>query len=98
MSTNWPTTVDEAVNLLVSTLSADEKDTFRTTPHSDLILHHFGLGQYIRNTFGLWQGNDDLLRSCHPEVTDPYLLEIIKQDPDGASTRIIDTLWRRLQS
>jgi len=53
MTTNWPTTINEAVNQLFSTLTTEEKDTLRSTPHDKLILHHFGLGQYIRNEFGL---------------------------------------------
>ena len=42
------------------------------------------------------QGNDELLRSCYPEVTDPYLKEIVMHDPDGASRRLVEALWERL--
>ena len=54
-----------------------------------------GLGQYIRNRFGLWKGNEELLRSCseHAEkVGRPRL----GQHPDDASATIIDALWERL--
>lgn len=98
MANDWPSTFTAAVDRLMSTMTADDLTALRDTPKGSLIQYHFSLGMYIRNEFGLWQGNDELLRSCYPEVTDSYLLEIIKQDPDGASTRIIEGLWRRLQS
>ncbi len=70
----------------------------RDTPEEVLNIHHFGLGSRIRNEFGLWQGNDQLLASCFPDATDPYMLVIIKHDPDGASRVIVGALWERLQS
>lgn len=97
MSGPGPTTLDDAVTLLLSTLSEEEKESLRATPREELILYHFSLGLYIRNQFGLWQGNDELLRSCYPEVADPYLREIVMHDPDGASSRIIEALWERVR-
>ena len=65
----------------------------------ELISLHFSLGMHIRNEFGLWQGgNDGLLASCFPDVTDPYMLMIIKQDPDRASGVIIEALCERVRS
>ena len=60
-------------------------------------MFHFSLGMRIRNTFGLWQGNNDLLASCFPDVTDPYMLMIIEHDPDRASGVMVDALWGKLQ-
>ena len=94
---DWPSTLNDGVDRLMSTMTADELPALRDTPKGSLILQHFGLGLYSRNTFGLWQGNDDLLASCFPDVTDPYMLMIIKHDPDRASGVIVDALWRRLQ-
>lgn len=93
---DWPSTLTEAVDRLMSTLTPDELNTIRHTPKGGLISLHFGLGMHIRNVFGLWQGNDDFLASCFPDVTDPYMLMIIKKDPDGASGLIVKMLWRRL--
>jgi len=97
MTTDWPSILTEAVDRLMSTMTADELTALRDTPKCSLILYHFSLGMYIRNTFGLWQGNDDLLASCFPDVTDPYMLMIIKHDPVRASGVIIEALWERLQ-
>lgn len=98
MSPDWPSTLTAAVDRLMATMSADELAALRDIPEGNLIMYHFSLGMYIRNAFGLWQENDDLLASCFPDVTDPYMLMIIKHDPDRASGVIIDTLWKRLQA
>ena len=98
MDPDWPSTLTEAVDHLMSTMSASNLAALRDTPKDHLILYHFSLGMYIRNTFGLWQGNDDLLASCFPDVTDPYMLMIIKHDPDRASGVIVEALWERLNS
>jgi len=46
---------------------------------------HFSWGLNIRNEFGLWEGNDELIESCG------------KFEPDGASSAIIDAVWGALQ-
>ena len=97
MTRHWPGTIYEAVTLLLSTMSDEEKESLKATPRVDLITYHFSLGHYIRNAFGLWQGNDDLLQSCYPEVTDPQNLEYLKLDIDGASRRIVEALWEKVR-
>ena len=96
---NYPKTVAEAVNRLLSALSEKDKEEIKKTSKDDLINLHFGLGQYIRNAFGLWRENEELLKACcpmdkYPEETRPYLF----LDPDEASGVIIDALWERLRS
>jgi len=81
-----PKTVDEAVERLLATLSEDELQQIANTSENDLFMLHFGLGQNIRNSFGLWQGNQALLDSCETF------------DADDASSKIIEKLWKRLQS
>lgn len=60
----WPRTVAEAVNRLIQEMSEEDRETLKNTPEKDLIMYHFSLGMWIRNEFGLWQGNDELLKSC----------------------------------
>ena len=81
----WPLTVQEAVDRLVADLKDEDKARIASMPASGLIHLHHGLGQYIRNAYGLRQGNEALLASCHAA------------DPDGASHYILHELWRRLQ-
>jgi len=61
----------------------------KNTPKEDLILHHFGLEAYIRNEFGLWQGNRELLEACCGKGLGIH--------PDDASSVIIKALWKKLQ-
>jgi hypothetical protein len=98
MNSNWPSTLTEAVDRLMSTLTPDELNAIRHTPEEELISLHFSLGMRIRNTFGLWQGNDDLLHSCCAHVNDPWLRESVLHDPERPSGRMVEALWERLQS
>lgn len=85
----WPATMEEAVGVLIAILPETETAKMAAMPESDLIHLHLGLGMWIRNNLGLWQGNDSLmqaLRECQPDI-----------HPDDASMLIIEHLWRRLR-
>jgi hypothetical protein len=81
----WPRSLNEAVERLLTVLSEDSKRVVRGTAESDLIRFHFPWGQGIRNDYGMWRGNRELLESCGGG------------HPDDASMVIIRTVWRRLQ-
>ncbi|MHC4405608.1 MAG: DUF6794 domain-containing protein [Planctomycetota bacterium] len=81
----WPRTVEAATTRLLAILSDKDKEVVRNTAEEDLIGFHHGWGMGIRNEFGLWQGNDALLKSCG------------KQHPDDASMVIIRSVWRELR-
>jgi hypothetical protein len=85
----WPKTMDEAVERLMVELSDEDKKILKSTPKKELVKYHFGFGMHIRNEFGLWKGNKDLLESC---CGGGY-----SHDPDEASSVIIRALWERLQ-
>lgn len=59
-----PNTVQEAVDYMIASLGRDEKELIRTADEADLGQFHFGLGTGIREAFNLWQGNEELLKSC----------------------------------
>jgi hypothetical protein len=81
-----PTTVEEAVQVLLAKLDTQTIERPRTHRRKDLIGHHFGLGMWIRDNFGLWKDDSALL-----EDTGQW-------DPDDASIGIIEALWERLQA
>ncbi|XXF80249.1 hypothetical protein P2318_10990 [Myxococcaceae bacterium GXIMD 01537] len=83
----WPTSVAQAVDILVADLDSASKDTVRQTPRDKLIRFHMGWGMGIRNSFGMWQGNTDLLLSCGEA----------NGHPDSCSRVIIEATWERLQ-
>ena len=86
-STRWPKTVGEAADMVIVHLSIHGQDIIRSIPREALVQLHLGLGTYIRNRFGLNEGNRDLLASCgSPDM-----------QPDEASTVVIEAVWEQLQ-
>ena len=82
----WPRTVDEAVDRILWTLPDEDRELVKNTPEKALIQFHHGWGTGIRNSFGLWAGNTELLKSCGSE----------DMHPDSASMVIIRAVWQRL--
>ncbi len=78
---DWPSTVDEAAEKLVNGIDAESMATRLATERSDLIQYHHGWGTSIRNSFGLWGGNDALRKSCD----EPH--------PDDCAMVIIEATW-----
>ena len=86
-----PKNVNEALDFLYNALSLKAKTNIANIPEDELVNLHSSLGAYIRNSFGLWSGNDLLLQSCK---------EILGQDeihPDEAAFVIIEELWKKLR-
>lgn len=81
----WPETVEEAVGVVIATLSDEEKCAISAMSESELIGLHMGLGAWIRNSLGLWSGNRSLLESTG------------EPNADDASMVIIEALWERLR-
>jgi len=83
-----PKTLDEAVTLILSDMSSENLNILKETERDDLIKYHHGWGTGIRNSFGLWGANDELIKSicntpCHP---------------DDASMKIIEAVWDELHN
>lgn len=87
-----PHTVEEAVNLLISDLSLNNEIHLAVMKEADLTDIHLSLGNYIRNTFGLWTDNYLLMESCRQVSGNPNL------HVDDASMVIILELWKKVQS
>lgn len=85
-----PKTVDDAVDRLISDIELKDRTLIANIEKHELTELRFGLGNYIRNFYGLWMGNDELLESCRSYSGDDQL------DPDAASAVIIEALWQRL--
>ena len=83
----WPQTVGEAVDRILAFLPPKDRDTVKRLTEGNLLCLHFGLGQRIRNEFGLWGGNTELLSSCGSKT----------MHPDRASRVILRALWEKLQ-
>jgi hypothetical protein len=59
-----PKTVKNAVDRLISELSLKDKAMIANMAKVELSGLHITLGKYIRNEFGLWSCNEDLMASC----------------------------------
>ncbi len=95
----FPGTVAEAANKVLSGLSEEDKEVLREAPRDRLHELHFGLGSFVRNSRGLWGGNDEMMEACararHPEEDGlPYL----SVHTDEASAVIVEEVWRRLNA
>lgn len=85
----WPTTVEATVEDLLKHMPESARKELAAMSEKDLPLTHFGIGLYIRNHYGLWRGNKELVRdACGEPVC----------HPDDASGKIVEALWKRLRA
>jgi len=82
---SWPSTLKLAVEWSIFSMSEEDRRAVRETKQKDLIRFQRGWGTEIRNRYGLWRGNTDLLADCHTE------------DPVVASMVIIEAVWLKLK-
>lgn len=81
---NFPKTVDAAVRTLRGLVASDEQAKITLLTEDELVTLHFGLGQWVRNYLGLWEGNPELISATGADGA------------DGASELIIRELWLQL--
>jgi hypothetical protein len=86
-----PKTVAQAVERLASEMSLKDKTTLANMAEVELSTLHATLGSYIRNTYGLWAGNNELMASCRFASND------LSIDENAASSLIIRELWKQLR-
>jgi hypothetical protein len=85
-----PTTVKEAVDILMSEMKLKDLNKLARMQEDDLIYLHFNIGMWVRNNF-IYPRNEKLLESCREISRDKYLhfaqmhMVILKQ------------LWLKLQ-
>jgi hypothetical protein len=90
----WPSTVEDTVGKLLTVLKPQQQQQIRDTNEKRVICFCHGLGTWIRNQFGLWRGNQKLLKSCSEGSTQEKPPNL---HPDSASMVIVNALWRRLR-
>jgi hypothetical protein len=86
-----PQSVAEAVSRLMTEMSLKDRTTLANMTAGELAKLNFSLGAFIRNEFGIWSGNDNLLASCREVSGDPALPR------KEAATVIIRKLWEELR-
>lgn len=85
---NWPKTVDEAVVVLKTDwLSEKDIEWIGSNPKENVTAQlHLPFGTGVRNQFGLWGHNTDLLQSCGNDHA------------EACSGIIFDALWESIRS
>jgi hypothetical protein len=78
-SSNWPKTVNEAVKICLLTLTPPEKEALKNTLEENLIAFHLSLAKNIREQFGLWEGNDKLIKACRANNADDSSMIIVRE-------------------
>jgi hypothetical protein len=63
-----PQSVEEAVRYLVAVLPLKDRVAIANMSAGEVAELNLTLGNYIRNAFGLWSGNANLLWSCSKEA------------------------------
>jgi hypothetical protein len=85
-----PRTVDQAVTRLMSDLSLRDKTKIAKLKEEEVVSLYFSLGEYIRDVFGLWSGNRELMESCRT------LSGMNELQEDDASAFIVREFLKRL--
>jgi hypothetical protein len=84
---DWPKTLPDAIKQLLEIYDESELDSISRMSWSEFQMKYFltygGLDQWVRNNFGLWRGNYDLLLDS----------KIDKIDADNASISILYHFW-----
>jgi hypothetical protein len=80
-----PTTIEASVRLVLGLMPEDEHARITALSRADLATLHLGLGLWMRNHLGLWNGNQALLDATG------------KIHPDEASEVLVEALWQHLQ-
>ena len=86
-----PESVDEAVQRLKQVLPLKDRTMMANMQADELDHLHTGLGEYIKQKFGLYLENDRLIESC------ANLGKLIKPLPDEACAVILKALWQDLR-
>lgn len=77
-ASSCPTTVEAAVSRLLQVVPDDVKAQLSASDESVQPFTRRNLGQYIRNEFGLWSGNQQLLKATgcrHPDDASVVILD-----------------------
>jgi hypothetical protein len=88
---DYPKTVDQAIERLLEDLTLKERVRIAKMDKSQLKVLHITMGPHIREKFGFWTGNHELMESCRIlSGNDTF-------DIATGSAMIINGLWARLK-
>lgn len=85
-----PRTLNEALDLLGEWLPPQELEQVRTLSEREMVLRYYrGLGQGIRNSWGLWSGGSGISSQlCAMGMRDAEMMSVV----------VLQSFWRRVHS
>ncbi len=86
-----PSTIDEAVSILIADLTLIDRTRLGSMTTEQLHLVHNVVGLQIARDFRLWSGNDRLLHECLQAI------EETGTDDDDPTMVIVHAMWKKLQ-
>jgi len=93
----WPTTINDAVELMIDTMSEIDKMEVLNSKEEELYRFHYSLGMLICGWFGLYNGNKTLLEACALTRKSEIERLLFLNDPEEASGVIMEAIWKKLQ-
>ena len=94
----WPKTIDDAVELMIDTMSEVDKTEVLNTKKDELYRFHYTLGMLICGWFGLYNSNTVLLEACAKTRENEIERLLFLNDPEEAAGIILEVIWKRLRS
>ncbi len=85
-----PKTIDEAADLLIGDLTANDRNVLGRLTESDFLHVYNGVAKYIIEEFRLWDGNDELLDACLPAMA-------TDTDTSDPAKIILRRVWNKLR-
>ena len=85
MRSEKPKNIEEAVLIVLSKMSSDQKEHLRQIHEEDLINEHFGFSLWVRNLLGHWVPPTPEGEGYNPS------------HPDDISGIITEIIWKKLQ-
>ena len=79
-----PKTVDKAAEAFINNLQKDDIEFIKNVSREDGFYLGISMGRTIRNSFGLWNGNEELIKDSN------------ETHPDDVSSIILDKIWEKL--
>jgi hypothetical protein len=96
MDIKWPLPMEEAVSIVISEMSHDNKMLIANTPKCMLGSFHLSYGLYIRNKFQLWKYSEELNEELKAKAGNEKILRRVNF-ADLISPSIVEAVWEELQ-
>jgi hypothetical protein len=85
---NKPTTLEECMTAFLEMWDLEKQLEFARIPRDELVTTHHGLGRWIRNNWGLWEGG----------ALADHMKSLGFTHPDDMSASIIREFWNRMNN